>query len=62
MRVYPAAFAGEDYRPLTAFTNRQLGEHLRNFSEGRVEVTYNSVEDVSEQIRIILFAREMGWL
>lgn len=63
MLVYQCGFGGEPgRRPLTDHSNPELREHLRNIATGNISESLYDPQDVREQVLIILFAREMGWL
>jgi hypothetical protein len=63
MLVYQCGFVSWLARkPLTEHTNQELLLHLENSSSGNIEEEIYERAAVDEQIRIILYAREMGWL
>lgn len=62
MRVYTLRFEGNPRRPIIDWPADDLRTHIKNLEIGNVGVTFTPVADLLEQARIILLAREMGWL
>lgn len=63
MKVYQVSEYGGPFRRLTELSPSELVEWHRAYVAGEVNlIEGGSLLNRAEQARIILFAREMGWL